>query len=126
MERVANSFFFAVSCVLNGTSSPNHDSAEDFSDFSDFSYWVAENLDNNDSRTYGRMQRIFELDADCNVIYQGKLGQGFYGEVYLGLLERDNAEEGGSQQVAVKKLKMKAAQQDLQDFEREIEIMKVG
>lgn len=69
------------------------------------------------------MQGIFELDADCNVILQGRIGQGFYGEVYRGTLERDKDSE--PQQVAVKKLKTRAIEADLRDFEREIAIMKV-
>ncbi|XP_012263583.2 tyrosine-protein kinase hopscotch [Athalia rosae] len=72
----------------------------------------------------GQMQSIFELDADCNVILQGRIGQGFYGEVYRGTLERDSKDVGNQQQVAVKKLKTKALEADLRDFEREISIMK--
>ncbi|XP_015116546.1 tyrosine-protein kinase hopscotch [Diachasma alloeum] len=72
----------------------------------------------------GQMQGIFELDADCNVILQGRIGQGFYGEVYRGTLERDNGKDTEPQQVAVKKLKTRALEADLRDFEREIEIMK--
>lgn len=70
------------------------------------------------------MQGIFELDVDCNVILQGRIGQGFYGEVYKGTLERDNSKDCEPQQVAVKKLKTRALEADLRDFEREIEIMK--
>ncbi|KAF7995940.1 hypothetical protein HCN44_007047 [Aphidius gifuensis] len=77
---------------------------------------------NNTSGPLGQMQGIFELDADCNVILQGRIGQGFYGEVYRGTLERDKDCE--PQQVAVKKLKTRALESDLRDFEREIEIMK--
>ncbi|XP_043290064.1 tyrosine-protein kinase JAK2 isoform X2 [Venturia canescens] len=72
----------------------------------------------------GQMQGIFELDADCNVILQGRIGQGFYGEVYRGILERDNAEDAEPQEVAVKKLRTRALEADLRDFEREISIMK--
>lgn len=72
----------------------------------------------------GQMQGIFELDVDCNVILQGRIGQGFYGEVYRGTLERDN-KDAELQQVAVKKLKTRALEADLRDFEREISIMKV-
>ena len=80
----------------------------------------------NDSGLLGQMQSIFELDADCNVILQGRIGQGFYGEVYLGTLERDGGKDIEPQQVAVKKLKMRALEADLRDFEREIDIMKVN
>lgn len=78
----------------------------------------------NDGSLLGQMQSIFELDADCNVILQGRIGQGFYGEVYLGTLERDSGKDSEPQQVAVKKLKMRAIEAEVRDFEREIEIMK--
>lgn len=73
----------------------------------------------------GQMQGIFELTSDCNVILQGKIGQGFYGEVYRGTLEKENSKDSEPQRVAVKKLKMRSAEADLRDFEREISIMKV-
>jgi serine/threonine protein kinase len=50
--------------------------------------------------------------------------QGFYGEVYKGTLEQDKDTE--PQLVAIKKLKMNAVATSLQDFEREINIMKVS
>lgn len=50
--------------------------------------------------------------------------QGFYGEVYKGTLERDKDME--PQLVAIKKLKTNAVETSLQDFEREITIMKVS
>jgi len=50
--------------------------------------------------------------------------QGFYGEVYKGTLEQDKDTE--PQLVAIKKLKMNAVATSLQDFEREISIMKVS
>lgn len=50
--------------------------------------------------------------------------QGFYGEVYKGTLERDKDLE--PQLVAIKKLKTNAVETSLQDFEREITIMKVN
>ncbi|KAF7385653.1 hypothetical protein HZH66_011495 [Vespula vulgaris] len=71
-----------------------------------------------------RMQNIFELNADCYIILQGRIGQGFYGEVYKGILERDGGKDIEPQQVAVKKLKTRALEADLRDFEREISIMK--
>lgn len=72
------------------------------------------------------MRGIYELDIDCNVILQGKIGQGFYGEVYRGTLERENGKDIEPQQVAIKKLKKKRAlETDINDFEREITIMKV-
>nr|CAD7393039.1 unnamed protein product [Timema cristinae] len=68
------------------------------------------------------MQGIFELDANCNVVLQGRIGQGFYGEVYKGSLEQDDVEV--PQLVAVKKLKANTLGTIQQDFEREISIMK--
>lgn len=72
------------------------------------------------------MQSIFELDGGCNVVLQGRIGQGFYGEVYKATLEYyDSETEQPPRQVAVKKLKsMGASLSSLQDFEREIDIMK--
>ncbi|XP_076665720.1 tyrosine-protein kinase hopscotch isoform X1 [Andrena cerasifolii] len=72
----------------------------------------------------GQMRGIYELDIDCNVILQGRIGQGFYGEVYRGTLERENGKDTEQQQVAIKKLKTRALEADLRDFEREISIMK--
>lgn len=72
----------------------------------------------------GQMRGIYELDIDCNVILQGRIGQGFYGEVYRGTLERENGKDIEPQQVAVKKLKTRALEADIRDFEREIAIMK--
>ncbi|KZC14013.1 Tyrosine-protein kinase JAK2 [Dufourea novaeangliae] len=72
----------------------------------------------------GQLRGIYELDIDCNVILQGRIGQGFYGEVYRGILERENGKDIEPQQVAVKKLKTRALEADIQDFEREIAIMK--
>ncbi|KAG8222937.1 hypothetical protein J437_LFUL000232 [Ladona fulva] len=68
------------------------------------------------------MQGIFELDGECNVVLQGRIGQGFYGEVYRGVLERDKDSE--PEPIAVKKLKTSALLSNMQDFEREIQIMK--
>ncbi|CAK9807573.1 Tyrosine-protein kinase hopscotch [Anthophora plagiata] len=72
----------------------------------------------------GQMRGIYELDIDCNVILQGRIGQGFYGEVYRGTLERENGKDVEPQQVAIKKLKTRALEADIRDFEREIAIMK--
>ncbi|XP_033312196.1 tyrosine-protein kinase hopscotch isoform X1 [Bombus bifarius] len=72
----------------------------------------------------GQMRGIYELDIDCNIILQGRIGQGFYGEVYRGTLERENGKDIEPQQVAIKKLKTRALEADIRDFEREIAIMK--
>lgn len=63
----------------------------------------------------------FELDAGYDVVQQGLIGQGFYGEVFRGTMYHD----GTSQEVAIKKLKTRA-EASLHDFEREINIMKVN
>lgn len=80
----------------------------------------------NDGGLLGQMQSIYELDENYNVILQGRIGVGFYGEVYQGTLEsvsgKDDVEP---RQVAIKKLKMQAIEANLRDFEREIDIMKV-
>lgn len=70
------------------------------------------------------MQSIFELDDDCNVILQGRIGQGFYGEVYKGSLEHIGDKEAEPKLVAIKKLKKAAMASCISDFEREISIMK--
>ncbi|CAK9814454.1 Tyrosine-protein kinase hopscotch [Anthophora quadrimaculata] len=72
----------------------------------------------------GQMRGIYEMDIDCNVIQQGRIGQGYYGEVYRGILERENGKDVEPQQVAIKKLKTRALEADIRDFEREIAIMK--
>ncbi|XP_034246604.1 tyrosine-protein kinase hopscotch [Thrips palmi] len=68
------------------------------------------------------MSSVFELGPDVNVVLQGRIGQGFYGEVYKGTLERLDSSE--TEQVAVKKLRSDALSTTLADFEREINIMK--
>lgn len=67
------------------------------------------------------MSSVFELGPDVNVVLQGRIGQGFYGEVYKGTLERMDCE---AELVAVKKLRTDALSTTLADFEREINIMK--
>lgn len=66
---------------------------------------------------------------DLNLIMQLLINivnhlQGFYGEVFKGMLEYLNAEQE-PRKVAVKKLKSSAQTSTIQDFEREINIMKV-
>ncbi|KAG5896414.1 hypothetical protein JTB14_022497 [Gonioctena quinquepunctata] len=70
------------------------------------------------------MQSVFELDGNYNVVLQGRIGQGFYGEVFKGTLECVDGESEDLRKVAVKKLKSSALSSCLQDFEREIDIMK--
>ncbi|CAH1103307.1 unnamed protein product [Psylliodes chrysocephalus] len=70
------------------------------------------------------MQSVFELDDNYNVVLQGRIGQGFYGEVFKGTLESVDGLEEEPKRVAVKKLKTFAESTCLQDFEREINIMK--
>lgn len=89
---------------------------------SNFNFSVATSATSLDS--ISSMQSIFELDADCNVILQGRIGQGFYGEVYKGTLEYLGDKDSEPRQVAVKKLKTSAVSTCIQDFEREISIMK--
>lgn len=80
----------------------------------------------NDGGLLGQMQSIYELDGNYNVILQGRIGVGFYGEVYQGTLESVSAKDDiEPRQVAIKKLKMQAIEDNLRDFEREIDIMKV-
>lgn len=70
------------------------------------------------------MESILDLDANCSVVLQGRIGQGHYGEVYRGTLEyRDNLYP--PKMVAVKKLKTNADCSSVQNFQREISIMKV-
>ncbi|XP_063222235.1 tyrosine-protein kinase hopscotch [Bacillus rossius redtenbacheri] len=101
------------------SSSPLEDFATpDFSTmFSTFTFPIV----NTSVDSITSMQGIFELDSNCNVVLQGRIGQGFYGEVFRGTMERDDCEP---QLVAVKKLKGDAMGAVLQDFEREISIMK--
>lgn len=91
----------------------------DFQNFMSFDFSAISNsLDSLNS-----LQSVFELDNNCNVILQGKIGQGHYGDVYKGMLEYiPSNEEKPPRQVAVKKLKTNA---DSSTFYREIEIMKM-
>ncbi|KAF7271454.1 hypothetical protein GWI33_015675 [Rhynchophorus ferrugineus] len=68
------------------------------------------------------IQSIFELDDECSVVLQGRIGMGFYGDVYKGTLEYFTNED--VRIVAVKKLKSSSVSSCLEDFEREIKIMK--
>lgn len=68
------------------------------------------------------VQSIFECTDNLNVVLQGLIGQGFYGEVYKGYLEDKNS-TSEAQLIAVKKLKTNRPS-CMKDFEREIEIMK--
>uniref|UniRef100_A0A8D8V4Y1 Tyrosine-protein kinase hopscotch n=1 Tax=Cacopsylla melanoneura TaxID=428564 RepID=A0A8D8V4Y1_9HEMI len=75
------------------------------------------------------IESIYDLDRKFLVILQGRIGQGFYGEVYKGLLQnKDLTERPGpedKQTVAVKKLKAQTGiDTSLVDFRREVDIMK--
>lgn len=72
--------------------------------------------------TISSMQSIFELDQEWNLILTGRIGEGYYGEVYRGMLE--HIFEKQQQLVAVKKMKLHAITTSSQaDFDREISIM---
>jgi len=71
--------------------------------------------------------RTYEINENLDVILQGRIGEGFYGEVYKGTLRRRNGKEVDSEQdVAVKKLKTQENSENVLDFEREIKIMEVN
>ncbi|XP_018575344.1 tyrosine-protein kinase hopscotch [Anoplophora glabripennis] len=70
------------------------------------------------------MQSVLELDGNYDVVLKGRIGQGFYGEVYRASLESVNRPDEKPRKVAVKKLKATALSSCIQDFEREINIMK--
>lgn len=70
-------------------------------------------------------QSIIELSGDSHVVLQGRIGQGFYGEVYRGILESIGNSDQPPRQVAIKKLKSDAVSSCRRDFEREISIMHV-
>ena len=138
-------FFACVKCFsaqlqdcMNSESSISYDVSAILSNFS-FST-ATTSLDSINS-----IQSVFELDDEYNVILQGRIGQvlfpiharcfssglssilsqGFYGEVYKATLEHIGDNNKAVKQVAVKKLKKFAVSSCLQDFEREISIMKV-
>ena len=70
------------------------------------------------------IQSVIEFDLEYNIVLQGRIGQGFYGEVFKGLLECID-DKTRSRRVAIKKLKTSGTSPaNLMDFEREITIMK--
>ncbi|KAG5323108.1 JAK kinase, partial [Acromyrmex heyeri] len=76
------------------------------------------------SKDSAQWQRTYEINENLDVILQGRIGEGFYGEVYKGTLRRRNGKEVDSEQdVAVKKLKTQEDSENVLDFEREIKIM---
>lgn len=81
-------------------------------------------IDGSSKSSY--IQQMFystEMSAEYDIVVQGRVGQGFYGEVFRAtLVKRDNEHE--TRQVAVKILKT-SLEADMRDFEREIMIMKV-
>ncbi|XP_044265655.1 tyrosine-protein kinase hopscotch [Tribolium madens] len=110
-------------CFLNSQEVLNNEDTYscDFSNIlSNFNFsTVTTSLDSINS-----LQSILELDQDCSVVLQGRIGQGFYGEVYKGTLEYPGNPEIEPRIVAIKKLKSSTLSSCLQDFEREINIMK--
>lgn len=79
------------------------------------------------SKDSSQWQRTYEINENLDVILQGRIGEGFYGEVYKGTLRRRNGKEVDSEQdVAVKKLKTQEDSENVLDFEREIKIMEVN
>ena len=57
----------------------------------------------SNSKNCSQWQRTYEINENLDVL-QGRIGEGFYGEVYKGTLRRRN-EVDSEQDVAVKKLK---------------------
>ncbi|KAI4469186.1 tyrosine-protein kinase hopscotch [Holotrichia oblita] len=110
--------------------SHNWPSQEDFSpddtisEFSNFFQNINLSTATTSLDSINSIQSIFELDGEWNVVLQGKIGQGFYGDVYRATLEKIGDEDYEPRQVAVKKLKKAPELSHLQDFEREICIMK--
>lgn len=68
------------------------------------------------------LQVIYDIDANSQVYLQGRIGAGFYGEVFKGTLD---TKDGDQREVAIKRLKP-TAMAKYSDFEREIRIMKVS
>ncbi|KAK9719328.1 Protein tyrosine and serine/threonine kinase [Popillia japonica] len=108
----------------------NWPSEEDFSpddtisEFSNFFQNINLSTATTSLDSINSIQSIFELDGEWNVVLQGKIGQGFYGDVYRATLEKIGDEDYEPRKVAVKKLKKAPELSHLQDFEREISIMK--
>ncbi|XP_030744957.1 tyrosine-protein kinase JAK2 isoform X2 [Sitophilus oryzae] len=100
---------------------PDLGDSKDFSKlFSNSNFTISTSVDSLNS-----MEGIFELDDECSVVLQGRIGMGFYGDVYRGTLEYFNNPDIEPRVVAVKKLKSSAMSSScLADFEREIKIMK--
>lgn len=76
----------------------------------------------SNSSSICQIQGVLEMEEGFDVIVQGRIGQGFYGEVFKGTLERYGQT---IRQVAIKKLKPQM-EANIRDFEREITIMKVS
>ncbi|KAK9497663.1 hypothetical protein O3M35_004350 [Rhynocoris fuscipes] len=83
---------------------------------------LLQNYHCTEDTSLGSLQSIFECTDNLNVVLQGLIGQGFYGEVFKGYLEDKNS-TAEAQMIAVKKLKTNRPS-CMKDFEREIEIMK--
>lgn len=91
-----------------------------------------DSLDKTNNKSFNnknnsQWQHTYEINENLDVILQGRIGEGFYGEVYKGTLRRRNGKEVDSEQdVAVKKLKTQEDSENVLDFEREIKIMEVN
>lgn len=71
------------------------------------------------------IESIYDLDRKFLVVLQGRIGHGFYGEVYKGFLENKEDLHEERQTVAIKKLKAQSSfDTSLDDFKREVDIMK--
>ncbi|XP_015172173.1 PREDICTED: tyrosine-protein kinase hopscotch isoform X1 [Polistes dominula] len=68
------------------------------------------------------MPPALEFNENTVVVIQGRIGQGFYGEVYKGMLDKKKDTE--PEIVAVKRLKSHTLEANVHDFQREISIMK--
>lgn len=121
---------------VNGTDSPERISnLSESSTISDNSNYLLNDdqspliLDSQSDRTilsdhseplHDYSQSIIELDNGGQIIYQGKIGDGHYGSVFRGQYEY----ESNIMEVAIKRLKATPDMKTLQDFDREIKIMK--
>ncbi|KAI5704360.1 hypothetical protein M8J75_004482 [Diaphorina citri] len=86
-------------------------------------YWSSEYTNTTSIPDYGQ-DELYNKEVEC-LIYEGRIGHGFYGEVYKGFLENKEDLDEERQTVAVKKLKAQSGiDTSLHDFKREVDIMK--